>query len=304
LLAHTDFVFADRVQDDDEAEETAANDDDNEVDDEDDDDDDNEADDEDDDDNEEDANNIMAPTPKLKSPPKPKSPAKAHRKQDDAEVGTLVSSVKKKLKIAGPMPYSVTTGDGYIVKYYTHKFKDYVEVEFFVNGVLPQHGYKAELSEDGMSLKWRKGIPDYFFESKRMLIMLGNQYHHNDTCVIAHDNVVQQIRRGGTENQGLHFASEEQAQIVPLEVRCTGNPRVKETLQKCDKVVVGGNTHYQFNSIYSCKLQAMEQRSAQKKKAVRSVFLDEVGDLSDDDDSDADDPMNVTRVNPVGSMSP
>ena len=198
----------------------------------------------------------------------------------------------------------MTTGDGYIVKYYTHKFKDYVEVEFFVNGVLPQQGYKVELSEDGMSLKWRKGIPDYFFETKRMTVMLGNQYHPNNTRVIAHDNVVQQIRRGGTENQGLHFAGEEQAQIVPLEVRCTGNPRVKETLQKSDEVIVGGHTHYQFNTIYSCKLQAMEQRSAQKKKAVRSVFLDEVGALSDDDDSDADDPMNVTRVNHVGSSSP
>ena len=137
-----------------------------------------------------------------------------------------------------------------------------------------------------------------------MTVMLGNQYHPNDTRVIAHDNVVQQIRRGGTENQGLHFAGEEQAQIVPLEVRCTGDPRVKETLQKSDEVIVGGHKHYQFNTIYSCKLQAMEQRSAQKKTAVCSVFLDEVGALSDDDDSDADDLMHVTRVNHVGSSSP
>jgi len=48
----------------------------------------------------------------------------------------------------------------------------------------------------------------------------------------------------------------------------------------------------------------MEQRSAQKKKAVCSVFVDEVGALSDDDDSDADNPMNVTRVNHVGSSGP
>jgi len=43
------------------------------------------------------------------------------------------------------------------------------------------------------------------------------------------------VPMAGTENQGLHFAGEEQAQIVPLEVRCTGNPRVKETLQKFDE---------------------------------------------------------------------
>jgi len=76
---------------------------DNEVEDnDDDDDDDNNNDDDDDDEEEEDDNdnnnnNIMAP-PKLKSTPKQKSPAKAPRKQVDAD-NTLVSSVKKKLKI-------------------------------------------------------------------------------------------------------------------------------------------------------------------------------------------------------------
>ena len=57
---------------------------------------------------------------------------------------------------------------------------------FLVNGVLPEHGYRAEFSADGKSLKWKRAIPDYFFESKRMMIMLGKEYHHNDTRVIAH----------------------------------------------------------------------------------------------------------------------
>ena len=193
LLAHTEFVFADRVQrvqDDNEAEDT--NDDD---DDDDDEDDENEADnedeneyDEDNDDNEEDENNIMPP--KLKSPPKPKQPAKAPRKQDDAGVDTIVSSVAKKLKITGLQPFSLIAWDPFMIKYYTHKFEDFVEVEFFVNGVLPEHGYRAELSADGMSLKWRRSIPNYFFESKRMMVMLEREYHHNDSRFIAHNNVV------------------------------------------------------------------------------------------------------------------
>ena len=61
------------------------------------DDDDEEEEEEDGDGNDNNNNNIMAP-PKLKSTPKPKSPAKAPRKQVDAD-DTLVSSVKKKLKI-------------------------------------------------------------------------------------------------------------------------------------------------------------------------------------------------------------
>jgi hypothetical protein len=124
------FNFADSVN----------NNDDNEVEDDDDDDDnDDGADDEEEEDNDNDHNNnndnddnnIM---PKVKSPPKPKSPAKTPRKQVDAD-DTLVSSVKK-LKITGPMvPYSVTTNDVFIVKNYTHKFKDYVEVFFFFSTV-------------------------------------------------------------------------------------------------------------------------------------------------------------------------
>ena len=284
------FNFADSVN----------NNDNNEVEDDDDDADDEEEEDNNNDhnnNNNNDNNNIM---PKVKSPPKPKSPAKTPRKVDADD--TLVSSVKK-LKITGPMvPYSVTTNDVFIVKNYTHKFKDYCEVDIFVNGVLPRDGYKAELSEDGMSLKWRKGIPDYFYETKRMMTMLGKEYHPNDTRVIAHDNVVQQIRRGGTENQGLHFAGDEQAQIIQLNFRCTGNPRVKESLQRCEELIVSGNTHFQFNTIYTCRMLAMEQRSAQKKKAMRTVFVDEVGDLSDDVNSD-DDQMNVTplRLNAVES---
>jgi hypothetical protein len=298
LLAHTEFVFADRrVQDDDEAEDADDADDDH---DEADDDDEDES--EYDNDDEEDKNTNVMP-PKLKTPPK--QPAKASPKQEAAGVDKIVSGIAKKLKITGPKPYSLSNNDPYMVKYYTHKFVDFVEVDFYVAGVLPQHGYKAELGADGMSLKWRRSIFDYFFESKRMIFMLGDAYNHSDSRVIAHDNVVQQVRKGGTENQGLHFASESEAQIVPFDVRCTGNPRVKETLQKHDVVVVGGHSHYQFYTIYSCKVRTMDQRSTQKKKARRSIFVDEVDDLSDEEDSDGggggDDDMSMTGPSNVGS---
>ena len=94
-----------------------------------------------------------------------------------------------------------------------------------------------------------------------MVSMLGRAYHEDDSRVIAHDDVVQQIRKGGTENNGLHFAPEEEAMRVPLGIVCTGNVRVKESFQKVDEVVVGGHTHYQFNTIYSCKVQVMVQRT-------------------------------------------
>ena len=42
-----------------------------------------------------------------------------------------------------------------------------------------------------------------------MVSMLKTAYHPNDSCVIAHNNVVQEIRKGGTDSKGLHFAAEE-----------------------------------------------------------------------------------------------
>ncbi len=120
------------------------------------------------------------------------------------------------LKITTPpfKPYSMKTLDGYMVKPYTQKFVDYVEVDIHVAGPVPEHAYEAKLSEDGMSLIWRRAIPEFFFESKWMVSMLKKAYHSDDSHVIAHDNVVQQIRKGGTESTGLHFAAEEDAMIV------------------------------------------------------------------------------------------
>jgi hypothetical protein len=56
-----------------------------------------------------------------------------------------------------------------------------------------------------------------------MVAMLGRAYHPYESRVIAHDNVVQQIRKGGTENNGLHFAPEEEAMSVLLGIVCTGD---------------------------------------------------------------------------------
>jgi hypothetical protein len=86
----------------------------------------------------------------------------------------------------------MVTLDGYIEKLYCQNFTDYVEVDIHVAGVLKEHSYKVELSTDGLNLIWRRAIPDYFFESKRMITQLGRAYQHHpdESRVIAHDDVV------------------------------------------------------------------------------------------------------------------
>jgi hypothetical protein len=91
---------------------------------------------------------------------------------------------------------------------------------------------------------WRRVIPDYFFESKQMIDMLKGAYHPNKLHVIAHDNVVQLIGKGGTENNGVHFAPKEDAMVIQLGVVCTGIVRVMEFLKKVDEVIHSGHTHF------------------------------------------------------------
>ncbi len=246
--------------------------------------------------NNDDKDNIMPPKLKQAS----MSPTKATKKEPGVE--KLTSAITKMLKITtSPFkPYSMKTLDGYMVKPYTQKFIDYVEVDIHVAGPLPEHAYRAELSEDGMSLIWRRAIPEFFFESKRMVSMLKKAYHSDDSRVIAHDNVVQQIWKGGTESKGLHFSPEEDAMIVQLGVECMGNVRVKETLQKVGKVEYNGSAHYQFNSIYSCKVQMMKVQTTERKKARRSVHVD-IDKCSEEENSDGDDDEDKEMA-PVGSI--
>ena len=53
-------------------------------------------------------------------------------------------------------------------------------------------------------------------------------YHPDESFVIAHYDVVQEIRKGRTENNGVHFAPEADAMVIQLGVVCTGTVRVKE----------------------------------------------------------------------------
>ena len=236
--------------------------------------------------------------PKLKlSAAVPAPNKKSPRKEPGVE--NITAAVSKKLKIASK-PYSMVTLDGYMVKPYCQKFTDHVEVDIHIAGVLKDHSYKVELSTDGLALIWKRATPDYVFESKRMITQLGRGYHPDESRVIAHDDVVQQIRKGGTENNGVHFAPEADAMVIQLGVVCTGTVRVKEFLKKIDEVIHGGHTHFQFNTVYSCKVQVMLQRTIAKKKAWQSVSVD-VEEIDQGEDSEGEDYNDEEMAEQVGS---
>ena len=64
--------------------------------------------------------------------------------------------------------FSLLTVDLYEVTDYTWDEKNWVEVEIFVNGVLPRRAYQVELSPDKLCLIWRMATPKSVFNPLRL----------------------------------------------------------------------------------------------------------------------------------------
>ncbi len=131
--------------------------------------------------------------------------------------------------------------------------------------------------------------------------MLKGAYHPNKSRVVAHDNVMQKIRKGGMENNGVHFAPEEDVMVIQLGVVCTGNVRMKEFLKKVDKVIYSGHAHFQFNTIYSYKVRVMLVRTTAKKKARQAIDANDVDDVEEEGNSNGEDDDNEEMANNVRS---
>jgi hypothetical protein len=99
----------------------------------------------------------------------------------------------------------------------------------------------------------------------------------------------------------VHFAPKEDAMVIQLGVVCTGNVRVKEFLKKVDKVIYNGHTHFQFNTIYSCKVRVMLVWTTAKMKARQAIDTNDVDDVKEEVNSDGENNDNEEMVNNIGS---
>ncbi len=76
---------------------------------------------------------------------------------------------------------------------------------------------------------------------------------------------------------------------------------MKEFLKKVDGVIHSGHTHFQFNTIYSCKVRVMLQWTITKKKARRAINPDDVNYVKEEVNSDGEDNDDEEMVNNIGS---
>jgi hypothetical protein len=75
---------------------------------------------------------------------------------------------------------------------------------------------------------------------------------------------------------------------------------VNETLNKVDEIEHAGKTHFQYNTIFSCRVKVMKERTVQKKQARRAVIDDDIGAISEEDDTDGYDDDDDEEMPPPG----
>jgi hypothetical protein len=171
--------------------------------------------------------------------------------------------------------FGLSTYDKYAVSEYAQGSSDYYEIEFYVNGVLPEVGrYLATLSEDGYTLKWSRPIEELLFTRGHLKSIMGENYSPSHVRVRAFDDVTQAMFKDKVEPDanGVYWGD---PQKVHLKEKCTGTVVVLANIYraptKIEAIMYKGRRNYQFNTIVSCKVQWAERRKTTSVKTKTMV---------------------------------
>ena len=146
--------------------------------------------------------------------------------------------------------------NGWICVQYTEGHRDYIMVEFHVNGIPPKGGYKMVFSEDGQTVTFQHAIHKLLFakEHLKLIMMPNGEYSNTYTLVVAVDDNAQLMRKERVEESDEVYWGT--AQVVNLKVKCTGSP---EFGYKEYPTGYSVGKHKQFNCVCTCKVQVWEQ---------------------------------------------
>jgi hypothetical protein len=143
---------------------------------------------------------------------------------------------------------------------------DYFFVEFHVNGVLPEGGYKISFAEDGMSVKFKRAIRKVCFAKQHLKAIIKGEYSNSHSLVTAVDQTADHMRRERVEESGDYYWSADQ--VVYLAARCTGTPNFGYKEYPTGNSVQG---HKQFNCVCTCRVQLADQRTNIMSNVHREV---------------------------------
>jgi hypothetical protein len=160
--------------------------------------------------------------------------------------------------------YGLGTYDKYAISEYAEGSSNFYEIEFYINGVLPEKGgYLATLSEDGYTLKWSRPIEELLFTMGHLKSIMGETYSSSHVRVRAFDDVTQAMFKDKVEPDanGVYWGD---SQKIHLKEKCTGTvvalAKVYQAPAKVKAIKYKDRRSYQFNTIVSCKVQWAERR--------------------------------------------
>ena len=154
---------------------------------------------------------------------------------------------------------------------------DFYEIEFYVNGMLPEvGGYLVTLSEDEYTVS--RPIKELLFTMRHLKSIMGENYSPSHVRVRAFDDVTQAMFKDKVEPDanGVYWGD---PQKVYLQEKCTGTvtalAKVYRAPTKGEAIKDKGRRNYKFNTIVSCKVQWAERRktaSVRTKTTVVNIF--------------------------------
>ena len=216
------------------------------------------------------------------APPKgkTKTPAAAAALKKAAAGSKTMGETESDYPSAAPVrvvskTYGLLTYDKYAISEYAEGSSDFYEIEFYVNGVLPEvGGYLATLSEDGYTLKWSRPIEEFLFAIGHLKSIMGENYSPSHVRVRAFVDVTQAMFKDKVEPDanGVYWGD---PQNIHLKEKCTGTvvalAKVYCALTKVEAIKYKGRRNYQFNTIVSCKVQWAERRKTPSVKTKMTV---------------------------------
>lgn len=186
----------------------------------------------------------------------------------------------KRRKVA---QYSFDQKLPFMLKDYFKNNKDYVEVEYMAFPFSEDH-FKCGLSDDGWECNFTAATPEMFGEEKRMKGQMEDNYKKNDPRVIAHNNVVQNVRSTSNTKDKKFWGK---SQTVSLPEQCEGPPEKRFRYIPVSQVNSGTDQtpviHTQFVMICSFFFKKTKKR-VKKEKAAHFAICGVLSQDSEDDD--------------------
>jgi hypothetical protein len=200
----------------------------------------------------------------------------ADKKKTASAVVAIPAPVKKIVL------YYLDTRDTSVVAYYQDDGVGYAEVALYINGVVPKGTYRFTVAKDVMSVSWQRAIHKRCFDKKLLQGIMKDKYSSSHSCVIAYDNVLQEMHfnRLTPDASGLYWGA---PQVIRLSKKVTGL-HLESVHPYPTKVKIQGAT--QYNTLAHCRLMLERQRikaSAPAHYRVIDLFGLQSSQESDDD---------------------